>query len=440
MRFFCTKTLAAGLFLMLAVCAGCHSNAPSEAVSNQPNKAKTPAITRVSATATDAAEPAIAADANGNVYVVYVEHSAEKSADVYLQKFDADAKPLGERTRVNSESGKAKAWFGDSPTIKIGGDNQIYIGWTRTVETSKTTATDLMLSVSRDSGKTFDQAVKVNDDLAPASHGMHSLAVGADNKIFMAWLDERNLKNEARAESIFDSEFQIIKAHHKPKENEKAENTEPNSEVFFAVSNDGGRTFAANKKLSSEVCPCCKTTLAVAPDNKIYASWRQVVGDNFRHIAVAVSNDNGANFSKPTVVSDDQWQLNACPVSGAAMAFDALSQLQVAWFTAGIAGEPGIYQAASKDAGATFSSRIKIFDGMISGQPIFLADKDKSLRVFWEADGKIMQTRLSANGVALPAETVADGSSPAITHIGDQIYLAFLNKEAKNRVVQLTRF
>lgn len=270
-----------------------------------------PSATRISAPEVDAAEPAIAADADGNVYIVYVEHGADKTADVYLQKIGADGKLNGEKTRVNPEKGTAKAWRGDPPTIKIGGDDTIFIGWTAKIAGAEiSSASDLNLSVSRDGGKTFAAPIKVNDDVLPAAHGMHSLEIGKDNRVFVAWLDERNLKIGEQAESAARIEeeiqnaspFQFVKIlHHNSNQANKNsrhqmengttqmkdEVAEPNSEVFFAVSDDGGETFSANKKLSSEVCPCCKTSLLAAPDGRIYASWRQVLGDNFRHIAVA---------------------------------------------------------------------------------------------------------------------------------------------------------
>lgn len=275
----------------------CQPKAENTDLSAQKETAEKQAVMTVSATETDAAEPAVAVDSDGNVFVVYVEHNADKSADVYLQKFNQNAEITGEKIRVNSEKGQAKAWFGDPPTIKVGTDNAIYVGWTAKPESAeKPAATVLYLSVSRDGGKSFAAPVKVNDDAAPASHGMHSLALGKDNRVYLAWLDERNIKTAEHAKvssgdeineprrNDFPGDFQFIKAHHnsnsqtkpeKKKENQPAmnhENAEPNSEVFFAVSDDGGKSFSKNIKLSSEVCPCCKTNLAVAENGSVYAS------------------------------------------------------------------------------------------------------------------------------------------------------------------------
>jgi hypothetical protein len=134
---------------------------------------------QISAPEIDAAEPAVAAASDGGVFVVWVEHGANKTADVFLQKFDAEGKPVSVKTQVNPNVGEATAWRGDPPTIKVGADGAIYIGWTKRVKTETASGTDFYVSVSRDGGKTFQSTAKVNDDNAPASHGMHSLIKAA---------------------------------------------------------------------------------------------------------------------------------------------------------------------------------------------------------------------------------------------------------------------
>lgn len=426
-----------------------------ENASSLPNKseAENQSIIRVSASDANAAEPAIASDSNGNVYVLFVEHNADKSADIYLQKFDANGKASGEKTRVNPEKGQAKAWYGDAPTIKIGKDNTIFVGWTAKVSAEKSSGNVLNLSVSGDGGKTFNAPVKVNDDTAPASHGMHSMAIGRDNRVFMAWLDERNLKSEKtafRQENQNLSGFQVVKINHNSNKEEKPkiekkeakhEEIEPNSEVFFAVSTDGGKSFSANKKLSSEVCPCCKTSVTIAPDGKTYVSWRQVLEGDFRHIAVASSANGGEIFDKPVIVSDDKWEINACPISGAAMATGADGALKIVWYTAGQAGKPGLYYAESKDGGKTFSPRSLISPEIVTGTSTVLTEAgEKSRIVFSSANNQIVtgSAENSANSFNI-GQTINDAQLPAATFAGEKLFVAFVRGDEKNRSVWLYR-
>jgi hypothetical protein len=443
--------------LLVAFFVGCqpkHDAAHDEANKSDKKETVNQTAVRVSAENTNAAEPSIAADSSGNVYVVFVEHNADKSADIYLQKFDASGKTSGEKTRINPEKGQAKAWFGDAPTVKIGRDNTIFVGWTAKIDgAEKSAATILNLSVSADGGKTFAAPVKVNDDTAPASHGMHSLAVGQDNRVFMAWLDERNIKTEKASfnqknENL--SGFQIVKIHHnsnkaeKPKAEKKEmkdEEAEPNSEVFFAISNDGGKTFSANKKISSEVCPCCKTSVTTAPDGKVFVSWRQVLENKFRHIAVASSANGGESFENPVIVSDDQWEINACPVSGASMSVGAQGALKIIWYTAGKAGNPGLYYAESKDAGKTFSPRALVSPEIVTGTSTVLGETaEKSRIVFAAANNQIVIGAAENSATNFSVRQTIDGAQlPAAAFAGEKLFVAFVKGDEKNKSVWLIR-
>lgn len=452
------KYIGFGLILFSIFFSNCQPKTENASESIRKSETENQSAILISAPDADAAEPSIAADFDGNIFVAYVEHNADKSADVYLQKIDKNQQRLGEKVRVNPEPKTAKAWFGDAPTIKIGRDNSVYVGWTAKIEnTNKTTATTLYLSISRDGGKTFAAPVKVNDDSAPASHAMHSLAIGGDGGIYMAWLDERNIKtatenfsgDETSEPQKNDSpnEFAFVKAHHnsnqnsekkteepKPEKKETAhENVEPNSEVFFAVSNDGGKTFSRNLKISSEVCPCCKTNLAIDAKGKIYASWRQVVGDNFRHIAVASSENNGASFSNYTIVSDDQWQINACPVSGAPMHIDGENNLKIIWFTNGKAGNPGLYFSESKNGGKTFSARKAIFENLVSGTSNLLFDDGGKIRAVFESNEKVYFSDLQNN-----AKEIGDGTNPSAVFANGKIYAAFARKQDGKRGIWIS--
>lgn len=378
--FFAFAVIASGL------AAGC---APPRAEVNR--EGATISRTRevmVSAEGVRAAEPAVVRDASDALIVVFVEH-ADKNADIYLQKFDSSGRRIGEKMRVNAEPGSAKSWKGDPPTIAIAPDGTIFVGWTAKYADPSAKGTALMVSASRDAGKTFDSPVKVNDDEKPASHGMHSLAVGADGRVFVAWLDERNVRPPVHDMSKMGDSGK----HH--------EEAEPNSEVFHSYSTDGGRTFAQNTKVASDVCPCCKTSILVAGDGTIYIAWRQVLTGDFRHMAVASSTDNGQSFSGGTVISDDKWQISGCPVAGAALASPGPAIVDVIWYTAGEAGQSGIYFTRSTDAAKSFSPRILVSNEGRPGTLALLEHEGKSIAVFPSLDGIV-----TAGWTGLPNQTI----------------------------------
>lgn len=380
----------------------------------------------VSAESMDAAEPAVVAGRDGTAYVAWVEHRG-KEADVWLTHLNTEGQPLGQPVRVNAKAGEATAWHGDPPTLALAPDNTIYVVWTaRAAE--KGHANTLYLSASRDGGQTFAAPVKVNDDEKPCAHGMHSLAVGADGRVYVAWLDERNVapppapKNSGHA--------------HK----------ESNRELYFAASSDGGRTFSANRRVATEVCPCCKTTLAVGADGRVYTSWRQVLPGEFRHIAVASTTDGGQTFSQPVVVSDDKWHIAGCPVSGAGLAVAADNTLHVVWYTAGEAGTPGLYRTVSRDGGQTFAPREALARSSGRGTPVLLAGE--TLAAVWEERGEggasDIATAQLAEGDSRRAPANVEllaraGELPVASRARGQLFVAYVSEKEGRRSVWFVR-
>ncbi|MEP7211716.1 MAG: sialidase family protein [Acidobacteriota bacterium] len=395
----------------------------------------------VSGAGIDAAEPAITTGNDGKVFVAYVEYGRDKTGDLFVAGFDGELKSTGEAVRVNRNPGEVKTWYGDPPTIAAAADGTVYVGWTRRVRAAGGGGTDLVLSVSRDGGQTFAEPVKVNDDTAPASHGMHSLAVDGD-RVYMSWLDERNVKaDKAEMWETTPSPtegFEFVKAHHTAKHNVSSdEAAEPNSEVFFASSTDGGKTFSKNVRVASDVCPCCKTA-TLAAGGKLYLSWRQVLPGSFRHIAVASSVDDGKTFSTAAIVSDDKWMLSACPVSGAALTTNDAGELIVYWYTAGAAGEPGLYRASSSDGGRTFAPRSLVDAPAVSGAPVLIKNKKGAACVLAENGPQISVIPAIGSETAAPRK-IRNAELPAAAALGDGMVIAFVRKEGNARSVWVTR-
>lgn len=376
---------------------------------------------QLSAPEVDAAEPVTATAPGGGFFVAWVNHTGHHQADVMLARFDNEGAANGSAVRVNPEAGVATAWRGDPPSVAVT-DRGVYVLWTRRIEVDGKKGTDLYLSASEDQGKTFTTPVKVNDDKLPGAHGMHSLAVSREGRIYVAWLDERNVSAP------------------KPSKHAGGHHMESNRELFIASSVDGGKTFSRNRKIASDACPCCKTALAVAADGTIYASWRQVLPGNFRHIAVATSNDGVANFSAPVIVSDDKWMLQGCPVSGPSLATDPNGALKVVWYAAGEAGAPGLYFAESRDGGRSFSPRALLMQESVKGTPAIAVGGHRTFAVWQGTAGQQIETKMRELGGAGAAVSVAaQAELPSGALCNDKLFVAYITKVGEKRSVWLAR-
>ena len=400
------------LCLLVALSTGCSRLATKGAVVEPP-----PVAIQLSAPGIDAAEPATASATDGTFYVAWVNHNA-KQGDVMIARFNADGAMQSSPVRVNRQQSVATAWRGDQPSVAVAQDGSVYVVWTARVDSGDKHGTDLYMSVSNDRGQSFASEVKINDDKVPGPHGMHSLAVAKGGRIYVGWLDERNV--------------------HKPKPSTKADghHMESNRDLFIAHSTDGGRTFSANRKVASEACPCCKTALAVSSDGTLYAGWRQVLPGSFRHIAVVSSTDGGATFSSPKIVSDDRWVLQGCPVSGPSLSVDRNGSLKVLWYAAGEENATGLYFSESTDKGRSFSPRQLLSKETVRGTPV-LAPRENDVIALWEAAAETKITELGKAGAALSLASNAE--LPAGVVSNGKLFVAYIAKEKEKRSVWLRR-
>ena len=376
---------------------------------------------QISAADVDAAEPVTVSAPDGGLYVTWVNHNANNQSDVMLARFNDQGAASGAPVRVNQQAGAATAWRGDPPSVAVT-DRAVYVLWTARVESQGKSGTDLYFSVSHDQGTSFDAPVKVNDDKTTGAHGMHSLAVAKDGRIYVAWLDERNIQTP------------------KPSSQAGGHHMESNRELFVADSNDGGKTFSANRKVAENACPCCKTALAIAPDGTLYASWRQVLPGDFRHIAVASSNNSTASFSAPVIVSDDKWVLHGCPVSGSSLSVDTNGKLRVVWFAAGEGEAPGLYTAESNDKGRTFSPRALLMQETVKGTPALATANDRAVAIWQGLEAQQTETKVRELGSAGAAVSVAANAElPSGAFSSGKLFVAYISTVGEKRSVWLAR-
>src|SRR5574343_897713 len=106
--------------------------------------------------------------------------------------------------------------------------------------------------------------------------------------------------------------------------------------IYTARSTDGGRSFEPNRKLADHSCECCRIAIAADPDGTPVAFWRQIFGKNTRDFALA-------RLDQPLRrASEDGWEIDACPHHGGALAIGRDGARHLAWFT-GVERSPGLH-------------------------------------------------------------------------------------------------
>jgi hypothetical protein len=102
-----------------------------------------------------------------------------------------------------------------------------------------------------------------------------------------------------------------------------------------------GKGFGKDKEIGQKTCQCCRTDIFVDQSNIINIAYRDIINDSIRDIVHITSNDLGETFTKPTLISSDNWIINGCPHTGPSMA-NSNNGLQFFWFTMG--GQEATYQ------------------------------------------------------------------------------------------------
>lgn len=269
--------------------------------------------------------PFIVSGNRGDFYLAYVERA--NSVSNVMLRHSSDGVKFSTPVRVNDRAGDATVRNENPPKVAVGARGEVYVCWAN--ERGKWKG-DIRFARSTDGGKTFSPAITINSDGAgePAGHAFQSIAVDRRGRVYVAWIDERNKQKEDRG-----------------------------AEIWLAVSADGGRTFSRDRGVLTDVCECCRTNLQIDAEGNLYLSYRTVPrsGPMCRDIIIARSQDGGKAFTQ-TVVSEDRWEINGCPVAGPSFSFDSRGAIVVVWFMGG--GErPGLYYATSTDGGKTFAPR-----------------------------------------------------------------------------------
>lgn len=158
---------------------------------------------------------------------------------------------------------------------------------------------DLVIWRSSDDGKTWSSGKMVNDVPGSAREGLHSLAAAPDGTAFLTWLDLRT----------------------------------GSMKLYGAVSRDGGLSWSPNRVVyespDGHICECCHPNAGIGSKGELFAMWRNWKGGS-RDMYLAASPDLGKSWSARKL-GEGTWPLNACPMDGGGLTFDAGQGIHTAW-------------------------------------------------------------------------------------------------------------
>ncbi len=364
---------------------------------------------------------AISAD-GGTAYYTWVARDST-GWNVWLSAWTRGASGPSAPVRVNATDGNAAAHDQAPPQVGVDAEGRVYVAWINRIDVPgrRFPANDLFLAVSGDGGRTFGPEQTVNSDAGglPTGHTFHNMTPLPDGSMLVSWIDGRaRAAAEATMEGTPPAEGTAHAAMHAPVTDRNAHPV-PGSEIRVARVEDGGRIIRETAILDRSSCPCCRTNVAVGPEGRIHVVWRHEYDSGERDIVTAHSDDGGETFSPLRPVFRDYWNINACPHTGPAIAVDRDGHVHVAWYT-GAESAPGIRHAVSTDRGETFRKVSTVLDNVPVSQVALAAssghvtllteDHERGGLSSWRVrGGNINWTSLQA-GAELPSQAAAGGT------------------------------
>ena len=266
--------------------------------------------------------PALQFNASGTLQVAWFEKQHDKRS-LRTLRVDQSGAVTGSPVLVNPVDSEPDALH-QAPGLSVGSAGDVFLTWATPKAGEGTMfAADLVLARSQDGGTKFSPPVRANDDGKAINHTFEQVLVVGDD-VYLAWLDNRN-KDKSGAAAI------------------------------FACSRDGGKTIEKNLTIDGMACPCCRPSVALAPDGTLWVAWRKTFEGDVRDIVLARSTDRGRTFSAPILVHQDGWAFPACPHRGPSLGFDRIGRLYLGWYTEGTDEQPRLLFTTSDDQGKTFS-------------------------------------------------------------------------------------
>ncbi|BBJ22381.1 lipoprotein [Candidatus Nitrotoga sp. AM1P] len=350
-------------------------------------------------------------DASGKLWQASV-----KDGHVMVSQSDNQGKTFSTPVPVNTESELVAAVGENRPKILVGSNGNVYISYTRNLETPF--AGNIRFSRSVDGGKSFSAPITVNNNLDSITHSFDAMGVNERGQIYIAWLDKRDIsiatKNGAKYSGLA---------------------------IYYALSDDEGKTFHTNIKAADHSCECCRVAMAMDKDGTPIIVWRHIFGKNIRDHAMMRLDGK----SQPIRLSYENWEVDACPHHGPAISIANDGNYHFVWFS-NSSEQHGLFYSHSSDQGKHFSRPLNFgnFQAQAS-HPHVLSLGQRVFIVWKEFDGMATGIYLihSIDGGNLwsaskkIASTTGTSDYPFLVSDGNKNYLSWNTDKEGYRLINL---
>ena len=359
--------------------------------------------------------PSARFDHKGRLWVAW-----SYAGHVYVSRSDDKGKTFNPPVVVNKVPEAISARGENRPKIEVAENDRIYVSWTMPLE--KRFTGHIRFSYS-DDGRNFSEPVIVNDNLDITGHRFDALGVNKKGDVYLAWLDKRDRYQAAKNKEKYHG-----------------------AAVYYAMSEDGGKSFKPNKKIIDHSCECCRLIIDFDKNDLPVILWRNIYGKDVRdHTLVKfLSKDQPG---EPVRVSYDEWHIDACPHHGPDMSIDDEDNNHLAWFN-NTPQRHGLFYARQNKKDNSFTKAISFGNyKAAASHPNVISDAKNVWLVWKEFDGQQesiwLQYSVDRGDNWSRAEQVALTSSaadyPFLIKSKDEIYIQWQTQADGFRLIPVAR-
>ena len=349
-------------------------------------------------------------DENGRLWQI-----TTRNRHLYVSHSDDRGATLSVPVKVNAEPEDILGDGENRPKI-VARKGMIYVSYTQGLTSPM--SGNIRFSRSLDGGRSFSVPATVNDNREMISHRFEAMGVNDRGQVFLAWLDKRDLATAQRKGGKYNG-----------------------AAVYYAVSDDGGTTFRTNIKAADYSCECCRVAMAMDTDGTPVIAWRHIFGKNVRDHAMLRLDGK----SQLVRLSQDNWEVNACPHHGPAVSIARDGVYHFAWFD-NAPERHGLFYANSSDQGKSFSSPISFGNFKAQAAHPYVLSLGKRVSIVWkEFDGETTSINLIQSGDggrlwSAPrkiASTADTSDHPMLIGDGEKAYLSWNTVKEGYRLLDL---
>jgi len=287
-----------------------------------------PVTVLTSPAADGSAQPNLATDRNGRVWLSWLETRTSGGHRFQLSSLQGGS--FGAQLTI-AEGPDFLANWADFPSVFVTSTGTLAAHW---LQRGVGKPYGIQVRTSTDGGKTWTAPRTPHHDTAAGEFGFVSFFEDPGAGLGMIWLDGRAMGT--------------------PTASGQAGHTGAHGMAVRATTLKNGAP-GEQAVVDPQVCECCQTSAARTSDGVVIV-YRDKSDANIRDISIA-RFANG-QWSPPATVHPDNWEINGCPVNGPVVTAigDAVA---VAWFTIA-GGTPHVKVAFSTDGGRKFGAPIQV--------------------------------------------------------------------------------